>query len=496
MTNAREEIEVAIAGGGPTGLMLACELALAGVRTVVLERLLERPGFCRGFNLNARSLELLDRRGLVERFLTEGWRVPVTGFAGLEAPLSLAELASDHRYTLGIPQTRTEELIEQRAAELGVPLRRGHEVTTLTQDIDGLNIGVHGPDGDYSLRATYLAGCDGGRSAVRRLAGIAFPGTEATGSWLLGDVVLTDPASLPVGSHRSASGSVVVIPRPGYVRVITAERTRPADRDAPVTLDAFRAAVCLALGRDIEMTEPRWLTRFGDAARQAERYVSGRVVLAGDAAHIHPPAGAQGLNVGLQDAFNLGWKLAAQVRRWAPPGLVETYHTERHAAGARVLLNTRAQVALAEPGEKFDSLRALITELTAFEPVHRYLIETVTGVGTRYEMGSSEPHSLLGRLVPNFPLDTSVGPLKVSALLHSGRAVLLDLADRSDVRAVAAGWSDRVDTVVAKCPEGCDADALLIRPDGYAAWVAAPGSSDRQVGLLNSFALWFGDERR
>jgi 2-polyprenyl-6-methoxyphenol hydroxylase-like FAD-dependent oxidoreductase len=190
---------------------------------------------------------------------------------------------------------------------------------------------------------------------VRRLAGIAFPGTEATGSWLLGDVVLTDPASLPVGSHRSASGSVVVIPRPGYVRVITAERTRPADREAPVTLDAFRAAVCLALGRDIEMTEPRWLTRFGDAARQAERYVSGRVVLAGDAAHIHPPAGAQGLNVGLQDAFNLGWKLAAQVRRWAPPGFVETYHTERHAAGARVLLNTRAQVALAEPGEKFDS---------------------------------------------------------------------------------------------------------------------------------------------
>ena len=274
--------------------------------------------------------------------------MPVTGFAGLDAPLSLADLDSDHPYTLGIPQTRTEELLEQRACEMGVPIRRGHEVIGLEQDADGVAIGVYGPDGKCTLRAAYLAGCDGGRSTVRKLAGIAFPGTEATRYWLLGDVGLTDPASLPVGSHRTPGGSVAVIPRPGYVRVITAERERPANRDAPVTLEEFRAAVRLALGRDVEMTAPRWLTRFGDAARQAERYVSGRVVLAGDAAHIHPPAGAQGLNVGLQDAFNLGWKLAAQVRGWAPAGLLESYHSERHAAGARVLLNTRAQVALAD----------------------------------------------------------------------------------------------------------------------------------------------------
>jgi 2-polyprenyl-6-methoxyphenol hydroxylase-like FAD-dependent oxidoreductase len=422
--------------------------------------------------------------------------VPVSGFAGLDAPLSLTDLESDHRYTLGIPQTRTEELIEQRACELGVPIRRGHEVIALEQDLDGVSIWVHGPDGGYSLRASYLAGCDGGRSTVRRLAGVAFPGSEATGSWLLGDVVLPDPASLPVGSHRTPSGSVVVIPRPGYVRVITAERARPADRDAPVTLDEFRAAISFVLGRDVEMTEPRWLTRFGDAARQAERYVSGRVVLAGDAAHIHPPAGAQGLNVGLQDAFNLGWKLAAQVRGWASSGLLETYHTERHASGARVLLNTRAQVALAEPGEKFDSLRALFGEMAAFESVRRYLIETVTGVGTRYEMGSVEPHPLLGRLAPNLRLETSGGPSKVSAFLHSGRGVLLDLADRSDLRATAARWSHRVDTVVAKCPEECDADAVLIRPDGYTAWVAAAGSRNGQLGLLNALLTWFGDEQR
>ena len=496
MTEVQEAgTEVVIAGGGPTGLMLACELALAGVRTVVLERHRERPGFCRGFNLNARSLELLDRRGLVERFLAEGWRVPVTGFAGLDAPLSLADLDSDHRYTLGIPQTRIEELLEQRAGELGVPIRRGHDVTALEQHAAGVTVGVRGPDGDYMLRAAYLAGCDGGRSTVRKLAGIAFPGTEATGFWLLGDVELPDLASLPVGSHRGPNGSVVVIPRPGYVRVITAEREQPADRDAPVTLEELRAAVRLALGRDVDMTGPRWLTRFGDAARQAERYVSGRVVLAGDAAHIHPPAGAQGLNVGLQDAFNLGWKLAAQVRGWAPAGLLETYHTERHAAGARVLLNTRAQVALAQPGEKFDPLRVLFAELAAFEPVRRYLTETVTGVGTRYDMGVDDSHPLVGRLAPNLRLETPRGASQLTALLHTGRGVLLDLADRSDLRAAAIGWTDRLDLVDADCSERLGVDALLIRPDRYTAWLAPAGSRDGRGGLREALLTWFGDER-
>jgi 2-polyprenyl-6-methoxyphenol hydroxylase-like FAD-dependent oxidoreductase len=497
-TTRDEAFEVVIAGGGPTGLMLACELALAGVRAVVLEKLPERPGFCRGFNLNARSLELLDRRGLVERFLAEGWRVPVTGFAGLETPLSLADLDSDHPYVLGIPQTRTEELIEARAVELGAPIRRGCEVVALAQDGDGVDVVVRGPEGESTLRAAYLAGCDGGRSTVRKLAGIAFPGSDATGSWLLGDVELGDPASLSVGSHKTPSGSVFVIPRPGYVRIITAEREKPSDRDAPVTLAQLREAVRLALGRDVELARPRWLTRFGDAARQAERYVSGRVVLAGDAAHIHPPAGAQGLNVGLQDAFNLGWKLAAQVHGWAPPGLLGTYHAERHADGARVLLNTRAQVALADPNEKFDPLRAFFSELAALEPVRRRLIEAATGVGTRYEitMGGDEPHPLAGRLAPNWPLEAAGGPTKLSTFLHAGRGVLLDLADRSDLRAEASGWSDRVDAVAARGPEGCAADALLLRPDGYVAWASAPGGGNGPRGLRESLTAWFGSERR
>jgi 2-polyprenyl-6-methoxyphenol hydroxylase-like FAD-dependent oxidoreductase len=497
-TTRDEAFEVVIAGGGPTGLMLACELALAGVRAVVLEKLPERPGFCRGFNLNARSLELLDRRGLVERFLAEGWRVPVTSFAGLEAPLSLADLDSDHPYTLGIPQTRAEELIEARAVELGVPIRRGCEVVSLAQDEDGVEVGVRGPGGAFSLRVAYLAGCDGGRSAVRKLAGIAFPGSDATGSWLLGDVEVVDPASLPVGSHKTPTGSVFVIPRPGYVRVITAERERPADRDAPVTLTQLQEAVRLALGRDVELARPRWLTRFGDAARQAERYVGGRVVLAGDAAHIHPPAGAQGLNVGLQDAFNLGWKLAAQVRGWAPPGLLETYHAERHADGTRVLLNTRAQVALADPNEKFDPLRAFFSELAALEPVRRLLTETVTGVGTRYEVrtGADEPHPLAGRLAPNWPLETPGGPASLSTFLHAGRGVLLDLADRSDLRAEASGWSDRVDAVAVRGPDGCTADAALLRPDGYVAWALTPGAGRGPRGLREALTTWFGAERR
>lgn len=497
MTQRQEEaIDVIVAGGGPTGLMLACELALVGVRTVILERQRERPGFCRGFNLNARSLELLDRRGFVERFLAEGWRVPVTSFAGLDAPLNLADLDSDHRYTLGIPQTRTEELLEQRAVELGVPIRRGHEVAALVQDSVGVSVGVHGPGGDYTLRASYVAGCDGGRRAVRKLTGIAFSGTDSTGFWLLGDVELTDPACLPVGSHRGPGGSVAVIPRPGYVRIITADRERPAVRDAPVTLEELRSAVCVALGRDVGLTGPRWLTRFGDAARQAERYVSGRVVLAGDAAHIHPPAGAQGLNVGLQDAFNLGWKLAAQVRGWAPAGLLESYHTEHHAVGARVLSNTRAQVALAEPSEKFDPLRVLFNELAAFESVRRYLTEMVTGVGTRFDMENGGLHPLVGRLTPNLRLDVPPhGTSQLATFLHKGRGVLLDLADRSAIRSVAAGWADRLVLVEADCSEALGVDALLVRPDGYTAWVAPAGSNDRRGGLRESLLTWFGEER-
>lgn len=490
-THRTDSAEVVIAGAGPTGLMLACELGLAGVRAVVLERQHERPDFCRAFNLNARSVELLDRRGLAGRFLAEGPTVPLAFFGGLDAPLVLSDLGFDQPHTLGIPQTRTEELLEERANELGVPIHRGHAVVGLEQRPDGVLVRVRGPDGEYELPAAYLAGCDGGRSTVRKLAGVGFPGTEATGYSLLGDVELSAPGSLPFGVTRTAAGAVLVIPRPGYVRVITADPAPPADRDAVVTLDDLRAAVRHALGRDVPMANPRWLTRFGDAARQAERYVTGRVVLAGDAAHIHPPAGAQGLNVGIQDAFNLGWKLAAAVRGWAPPGLLDTYHTERHPAGARVLFNTRAQMALADPDERIEPLRRLFSELARFEPVRRHLAEMVTGVETRCEVNEGDADPLLGRLAPNLHLATAAGPSTVCELLHRGRGVLLDLANRGDLRAEAAGWAERVDMVAASGPSRAACDGLLIRPDGYTAWVAMDGPT----GLRAALARWFGAPR-
>jgi 2-polyprenyl-6-methoxyphenol hydroxylase-like FAD-dependent oxidoreductase len=496
MTNCDEDaFDVVIAGAGPTGLMLACELALAGVRAVVLERQPARPVFCRGFNLNARSLELLDRRGLAERFVKEGWLAPFAFFGGLDGPLGITDLGFDRPHTLGIPQTRTEELLEEIAVERGVPVRRGHEVIGVSQETDAAAVTVRSANGKSTVRGAYLVGCDGGRSTVRKCAGIGFPGTPSTRYGLLGDVSLADPASLPFGSTRTALGSVFVIPRPGYVRVIAPDPNPPEDRDAPVTLDELQAAVRRLLGRDVVLTNPRWLTRFGDAARQAERYVSGRVILAGDAAHIHPPAGAQGLNVGIQDAFNLGWKLAGQVQGWAPPDLLETYHTERHAAGARVLFNTRAQIALEEPGERFDPLRKLFNELAQLEPVRRYLAEMVTGVATHYDLDQDSCSPLVGRLTPDDPLTTAEGPSSVARLLHRGRGVLLDLADQPEVRAEAAAWSSRVDSIAASIAES-SADrnrdaingALLIRPDGYTAWHASAGTP----GLRPALARWFG----
>lgn len=282
------DADVLVVGAGPAGLMLACELALGRVRTVLLERHPAPPGFCRGFNLNARSLELLDRRGLADRFLAEGPTVPTTAFVGA-AQLNLAAMRSEHPYVLGIAQTRVEELLAERAMDLGVRILRGHRLTGLRQDDSGVHAEVDSPDGRMLLRSGWLAGCDGGRSTVRKLAGIGFPGTPATRFTLLGDVVLADPQAIPFGVTAGANGTVFAIPRPGYVRLITSDPQPPDNRDEPVTLSGFQDVLDRALGRRVEIAEARWLTRFGDAARLAERLRHGRVLLAGDAAHIHPP---------------------------------------------------------------------------------------------------------------------------------------------------------------------------------------------------------------
>ncbi|MGW2250735.1 FAD-dependent monooxygenase [Kitasatospora sp. NPDC001660] len=493
--------EVLIAGAGPAGLLLASELRLAGVDTIVLERHPRRPDFCRGFNLNARALDLLARRGLAERLIAEGRQVPQAAFSGLPVTLTLAGAHSGHPYSLGIPQTRVEEILEQHALDLGADIRRGHELRSLEQDFESVTATVSADGGEYRVRSAYLVGCDGGRSTVRKRAGIDFPGTAATRFSLLGDVELADPQALPFGVTSGPGGSVFAIPRPGYVRIITTDRQPPADQDTPVTLDRLQTAVDEALGRHVELRAPRWLTRFGNAARQAAEYVRGRIVLAGDAAHIHPPAGAIGVNLALDDAFNLGWKLAATVRGTAPAHLLDSYHAERHAAGARVLANTRAQVLLGELGElggfgefgdRFGPLTDLLTRVARHPAGNRALAETVTGLDTRYETLPDTGHPWLGRLAPDLALTTGDGRTRLSELLAPGRGVLLDLTGGTDIRESAAGWEDRVDLVTATCPDHPDIRAVLLRPDGHTAWLRTAEDGGDPDGLHQALQHWYG----
>jgi 2-polyprenyl-6-methoxyphenol hydroxylase-like FAD-dependent oxidoreductase len=498
------DADVAIAGAGPTGLLLAAELAMRGVRVVVLERNVERPTFVRAFNLNARSLEILDRRGIVERFLAEGPKVPFTHFAALDAPLDLAALDTDHPYVLGIPQTRTEALLEAHALEQGAELRWGHAVADFAQDDDGVTIELDiatdaaPPGASRTLRVRWLVGCDGGRSTVRKRAGIGFPGSAATRWALLGDVELADPASLSFGNHQTPRGGVFVIPRPGYVRVIVSEPAPPADADAPVTLEALRDAVAHVLGRDVALVRPRWVTRFGDAARLAERYRAGRVLLAGDAAHVHPPAGAQGLNVGLQDAFNLGWKLAAVVRDGAPDDLLDSYHGERHAAGERLVTQTRAQAELGQTDDRLVPVRGLLRDLARDAGVRRLLAEMVSGLDTRYAVASPEQMArrpMLGRLARNVALDVATGRSTLAKCLRGGRAVLVMRGTRSDLVEAVVPLRDRLEmaTIPHASSSPCwldGADAALVRPDGHLAWLA-DGEGDAE-SLRTSVERWAG----
>jgi 2-polyprenyl-6-methoxyphenol hydroxylase-like FAD-dependent oxidoreductase len=344
------------------------------------------------------------------------------------------------------------------------------------------------------VTAEYVAGCDGGRSTVRRLAGIPFPGTASTQYTLLGDVEPADPADLPFGPTVTGHGSVFVVPRPGYVRVLTAEPEPPEDRDAPVTLAYLQAVVDRALGRHVTLTRPRWLTRFGDAARQAERYVAGRVILVGDAAHIHPPAGAVGVNVAVDDAMNLGWKLAAAVEGWAPRALLETYHTERHAAGARVLRNTLAQALLGKPDVALAPLRDLFAEISQLPSVQAHLAGLVTGMNTCYPMpgAADHAHPWLGRLAPNLELTGGGGSTSVAELLSSGRGVLLDLAGTPALRALAAAWQPRVTFRSARCATQPDLGAILIRPDGHTAWACSTSVDEHIPALRRALVAWFG----
>ncbi|MFF1788981.1 FAD-dependent monooxygenase [Kitasatospora sp. NPDC058243] len=506
------EADVLVVGAGPAGLMLACELALARVRTVLLERDPSPPGFCRGFNLNARSLELLERRGLAERLLAEGPTVATTAFTA-QARLDLAAMRTRHPYVLGIAQTRVEEILTEHARHLGVRILRGHRLSALDLDDDGVHAHTDTPDGPALLRAGWLAGCDGGRSTVRELAAIAFPGTPARRFTLLADVVPTDPQQIPFGVNTGPGGTVFAIPRPGYLRLLTADPHPPRDRHEPLTLPRFQQALDHALGRRVPIARAHWLTRFGDAARLAERLRRGRVLLAGDAAHIHPPAGAIGVNAAIDDAMNLGWKLALVARGQAPQTLLDTYHSERHAAGARLLRNTRAQALLAGDDEELAPVRDLLAELAQAKETAGPLAEEITGIATRYPAPHGSGHPWEGAMVPDIPLQHGTlehgtvqhgtvqdGTLQDSALIPllartgAGALLLEDTTATEALRAAAAPWADRVTTATVRPGALPDTPAVLVRPDGHAAWTAPPTAPPRAAAeqLRAALHLWFG----
>ncbi|TDC69624.1 rifampin monooxygenase [Actinomadura sp. GC306] len=471
--------DVIIAGGGPTGAVLAAELRLHDVRVLVLEKETEPVPFSRIVGLHIRSLELMDMRGLLERILPHGRRRPAAGFfAAINKPAP-AGLDSAHAYLLGIPQRVLVRLLEEHAIERGAQVRHGCAVAGFVQDDEGVTVEL---DDGERLRSRYLVGCDGARSTVRKLLGVGFPGEPARNETLMGEMevgVSQEEIAARVAQAGGTRSRFWLRPFGEGVYSVVVPAEGVGDRGRPPTLEDFRRRLRAVAGTDFGVHSPRWMSRFGDATRLAERYRAGRVLLAGDAAHIHPPIGGQGLNLGVQDAFNLGWKLAAQVRGWAPEALLDTYEAERRPVAADVLDNTRAQTELtsAEPGPQ--AVRRLLTELMDFDVVNRHLTEKITAIGVRYDFGDGP--DLLGRRLRDIELRRG----SLYGLLHRGRGLLLDRTGRL----TAGVWSDRVDHL-ADPSAALDVPCVLLRPDGHVAWIG-----DDQRDLDVHLARWFGQHQ-
>ncbi|GAA5057759.1 FAD-dependent monooxygenase [Nocardia callitridis] len=490
---------VIIAGAGPTGLTLAAELRRGGIEVLLLEQRPHRhvPG-SRAAGMQPRTLELLDQRGVVASFLAGGPPAPdLSSFAGITVDYS--GLPTRFPYLLNIFQADAEQLLENVAAELGAPARWSTEVTGFEQDATGVDVMVVGPDGPETMRASYLVACDGGRSTVRKLTGVEFSGTDATTVSLTGDVELADPPPQRLFLDRRELGTISAMQfRPGWFRVQTSEAERHAAPGVPVTLEELRASARRVAGTDFGMHSPRWLSRFDDATRQVRRYRMGRVLLAGDAAHIHFPYGGLGMNMGMQDACNLGWKLAAVLRGETTDALLDTYHEERHAVGAATLKLTRAQSALLGPGGSVSELHAVFTRLIGMNEVNTYLAATLSGLDIRYP-GAGD-HPLLGRRVPDAVLDIGGEATSIYRLLHPAKPVLLDLSGAAMFDAAVAGWAGRITVVTATgdtapwtLADGRTAaapSAVLIRPDGYAAWIS-DGVPDL-AALRRALTTWCG----
>ncbi|GAA1235989.1 FAD-dependent monooxygenase [Kitasatospora nipponensis] len=517
------DTDVVIAGGGPNGLMLAAELSLAGVRPVLLEQLAEPSRAPRANGLVGQVIRLLDHRGLLEPFGgAPGTPRPAPHHVFGAFPLDLTVLDTNPLHTLLCPQLRMEQVLQERADTLGVEIRRGHELLTHTQDEQGVTLQVQGPDGTYRLRTRFLVGCDGGRSTVRKQAGIAFPGVSGP------DVVSrTAHVTLPEALLVPGTGELDV-PGFGRIRPFTHTRTErgvfvfaavepgkplvstlewadpasgPAPREqdgAPMTLEELAASAHRVLGVELPLAAPtsagpHLLRRvLGGNTRLAERYREGRVLLVGDAAHVHSAVGGPGLNLGLQDAANLGWKLAAEVQGWAPPGLLDSYHAERYPVGERVFMHSQAQSAIMAPGPGITALRVLFGELLQRPENVRHIAETMAGSDVRYQAPPGS-HPLVGRFSPELSLRVAGTAVRLAELLRNGRPLLLDLAGQATLTDPAAPWRDRVDVVTATC-EAPPAAALLIRPDGYLAWAAATDAPPATAAapLREALATWFG----
>ncbi|GAA1591552.1 FAD-dependent monooxygenase [Kribbella sancticallisti] len=499
------DVDVVVVGAGPAGLMLAAELRLAGVRPLVLERRLDVREVPRANGLGGQILELLHYRGVLERLKsasTDSNPVPRFPFGGVQ--LDLTQLADPPLHAVQIPQPRLERLLGERAGELGAEVRRGHEVVAVRQDDATVTVDVLGPDGEYQLTAGYVVGCDGARSRVRDLAGIPFPGTTYPEVQRLGQVGLADSVTqldngdldvpgvgrIPAGYTRTdravfALGSLV----PGELFISTTEdESTDADDDDPMTVAELQDSIRRVLGVDLPLGAPIRLSRYTYQARQAEQYRDGRILLAGDAAHLFPATGI-GLNAGMLDAVNLAWKLAATIHGWAPTGLLDTYHDERRYAGARVMLQTEAQVALRRGHDSAaDALREVFQELVTDEPAVRRMAAMIATTDLRYPMPGGD-HPVTGTFAPDLTLHNDQGTSTVADLMHQARPVFLDLADRPDLREAAREWADRIDIHTAKTADR-PAEALLIRPDAHIAWAATPDST--ASALREALTNWFG----
>ncbi len=481
------EHAVVIAGGGPTGLMLAGELALAGVDVVIVERRASQDlDGSRAGGLHARTIEVLDQRGIAERFLSEGQEHPFVGYAGTF--LDISDFPTRHNYVLALWQSLFEPILADWVAELGVPTLRSREVVGFAQDDTGVDVEL---SDDTSLRGEYLVGCDGGRSVVRKAAGIDFAGWDPTSSFIIAQAETDEEPEVGMRPEGGGIGPVNREKGGGPYGIVLLEKD--TEHAGEPTLQDLKELLVAAYGTDYGVHKPIWISRFTDMTRQAASYREGRVLLAGDAAHVHGPQGGQGLNTGVQDAVNLGWKLAQVVNKTSPESLLDTYHAERHPVGARVLQNTMAQVALSRIDERSQALRDTMLELLSMDEPRKRIAGMISGLDIHYDLGDGHP--LLGRRMPDLDLHTADGPTRIFTLLHDARPVLLNLGEPGGFD--ISPWANRVRLVDAthegmlELPvlgETAAPSAVLIRPDGHVAW--AGDLTD--PGLPDALTTWFG----